>query len=379
MSKKILFSVVALALAASSCTKHDVPNQNQSEVTDPTLIYFSASAMDSKIIPTTESTFDTFYVYAYQGVSGQDIPLVWADESPSHLMGREQVSKVKGVWKTSSLTPWPTQNTRVQFFAFYPVDNPSAGLEYVKNADSENKPVIKFKVNKDVGKQLDFLYAGTSEITSSTPGTHVKVPLIFTHALTKVKFSAKVQEGQTLYLSELTLCNLALEGTFKYGIGSENKGSWVDDAQTNTNFSVKLIDETKEGITSTSEKDVTTNDGATLLIPQKRTALNASTPVDFLFTNNETESYIKMVYSLKSTIYDEWIVGTGPKVENQVTAYLPVAVNFGMNDAVNIVMEFGVGNGGYYDNGSSVINGRSVMPVYSISTEWNEKSAIPCN
>ncbi|MGL5979569.1 MAG: hypothetical protein ACRCZY_01580, partial [Phocaeicola sp.] len=79
MSKKFLLPVVALALAASSCTKHDVIGHNQSGFVDPTLVNFSAYAGKSRAASTTAETFKDFYVYGYQGTPD----ITWESGKPT--------------------------------------------------------------------------------------------------------------------------------------------------------------------------------------------------------------------------------------------------------------------------------------------------------
>ncbi|MGL5979798.1 MAG: hypothetical protein ACRCZY_02765, partial [Phocaeicola sp.] len=93
MSKRFFLPVVALALAASGCTKHDALGHNDSESVDPTIINFSASVAVPNAETTTADSFKEFCVYGYQGESGVDTPLVWSADSPTSLMTNETVTK----------------------------------------------------------------------------------------------------------------------------------------------------------------------------------------------------------------------------------------------------------------------------------------------
>ncbi|MGL5980781.1 MAG: fimbrillin family protein, partial [Phocaeicola sp.] len=127
MSKNFLLPVVALALAASSCTKHDVIGHNQSGFVDPTLVNFSAYAGKSRAASTTAETFKEFQVYGYRGELGADASIVWDSEKPTLLMDNVKVSKTSDVWETLSPTPWPAEGTHVQFFAFSPAASDASG------------------------------------------------------------------------------------------------------------------------------------------------------------------------------------------------------------------------------------------------------------
>ncbi|MGL5938570.1 MAG: fimbrillin family protein, partial [Phocaeicola sp.] len=342
MIKKILLSIAALALVASSCTKHDVIDHNQSGFVDPVLINFSASTDESTGASTDESTgesraasttaesFKDFSVYGYQGESTSEI--VWSADSPAPLMDNLRVLKTKNEWKASYPTPWPAEGTQVQFFAFSPAASSASGIKYAKD-EVTHKPLLTFTAKTNVADQVDLLCSQSAELVAAAEGAHEKVDLTFTHALTKVKFSAKVQPNQALYLSELSLHNLGQEGSFAYTTGdlktgASKRGAWKKEVTANKGFAIALSDVTKDSITSTEAVDVTATDGATLVIPQAREKVDVSVPKDALFSGNRENSYIKMVYSLKNRADNAWVVGTGSEVAEQVTAYLPVDVDF---------------------------------------------------
>ncbi|MGL5957483.1 MAG: fimbrillin family protein, partial [Phocaeicola sp.] len=215
MNKLFLLPIVTLALAASSCTKHDVLNHTPSEDADPLYVNFNAYTGRSKATSTTAETFKEFYVYGYQGINASDEPLNWDTSSPKLLMKDEKVTKASNnVWQTASLNPWPAKGTHVQFFAFSPAASTESGIEYVKDDGSKERPALSFTAKTDVAQQVDLLYAQSDEMSAAAAGSHSKVFLNFTHALTKVKFSAKVQPKQRAYISEISLHNLGSKGSF---------------------------------------------------------------------------------------------------------------------------------------------------------------------
>ncbi|MGL5979566.1 MAG: fimbrillin family protein, partial [Phocaeicola sp.] len=301
--------------------------------------------------------------------SGVDTPLVWSADSPTSLMTNETVTKGSdGVWTTASSTPWPAEDTHAQFFAFSPAESAT----YVKS----DTPALHFTTNADVAQQVDLLYAESAEVTTAASGTHKKVALDFTHALTKFRFSAKVQPNQKLYISSISLHNLSSEGNFAYATGAVGGASWSDDKTKNREFSIGLRDNAKEGIISTTGVDVTADNGAVLAIPQTRKALDASYPETNLFSGNSEDGYIKVVYSLQSTTDEKWIVGTGSEVENQVTAYIPQAIAFEINKALNFRIDFGVGNGGYDNDGEPIIAEEGMVDVNVSFTDWDLEESI---
>ncbi|MGL5979568.1 MAG: fimbrillin family protein [Phocaeicola sp.] len=368
MIKKILLPVVAWLLVASGCTKHDVLGNNHLGVVDPTLVNFSASVIAVKGATTTADSFNEFCTYGYQGVSELDMPLVWDADSPSSLMVNETVTKRSdGRWVTASSTPWPAENTHVQFFAFSPV----GGAIYAKS----DTPALHFRANEEVSQQVDLLYAESAEITTEESGSHKKVALDFMHALTKFRFSAKVQPNQKLFISSISLHNLASEGIFAYPMGVTERGSWSDDSATNSEFGIILSNDAQAGITSTTAVSITAKDGSCLVIPQTRTAVDVSSPKENLFSENSKNSYIKMVYSLQDTDDGSWIVGSGSDVEGQMTAYLPAAIDFGINKALNFIVDFGEGNGGYDNDGIPIFE-KNLIHVGVEFIDWYSEESI---
>ncbi|MGL5937705.1 MAG: fimbrillin family protein [Phocaeicola sp.] len=376
MGKKFLTAIAAFILVVSSCSKHDAIDNHQDEVVDSTSIKFDAFVGDFTA-PALENSFNDFRVYGYQGKSGVDEEMTWSIDSPNSLMENMAVTKGSdGVWKTASSTFWPAEETHVQFFAFSPTASAGSGIEYLKSSESGHIPALRFTVNEDQAKQVDLLCAESAELVTAEAIKDKRVELKFTHALTKLKFSANVQPKQRLYISHLSLHNLGSKGSFSYNPADREKGSWTDDEKTNRGFAVKLIDEAKTGIVSTEEISITTADGAALLIPQAREKVDVSSPKAKLFSENETNSYIKVVYSLQNSDDNSWIVGSGSEVEKQVTAYIPWAVDFKMNQLGNCFIPFGKGNYGYHDNGIPIATGDGLIQVEITFTDWDKEEII---
>ncbi|MGL5980586.1 MAG: fimbrillin family protein, partial [Phocaeicola sp.] len=319
--------------------------------------------------------FKEFQVYGYRGEIGADASIAWDSEKPTLLMDNVKVTKTGDAWETVSPTPWPTAGTHVQFFAFSPAASAESGIGYAKDKIT-HEPALSFTAQTKVDKQVDLLYAQSKEMEAAATGAHSKVNLTFTHALTKVKFSAKVQPNQELYLSGLSLHNLGKEGSFAYTTGESVEGKWNTEVAANDSFAIALSGDPINPITSTEAVDVTAKDGATLVIPQKREKVNVSAPAPGLFTGNTENSYIKMVYSLKNTTIGDWIVGKGSEVENQVVAYIPVDVAFDMNQVVNYVINFGTGNGGYDDGGNPIIDSKNMIQFDTKLTDWDAETPI---
>ncbi|MGL5957410.1 MAG: fimbrillin family protein, partial [Phocaeicola sp.] len=168
MIKKILLPVAALALVASSCTKHDVIDHNQSGFVDPVLINFSASTDEStgesRAASTTAESFKDFSVYGYQGESTSEI--VWSADSPAPLMDNVRVLKTKNEWKASYPTPWPAEGTQVQFFAFSPAASSASGIKYAKD-EVTHKPLLTFTAKTNVADQVDLLCSQSAELVAA--------------------------------------------------------------------------------------------------------------------------------------------------------------------------------------------------------------------
>ncbi|MGL5980502.1 MAG: fimbrillin family protein [Phocaeicola sp.] len=373
MRKKLLLPMAALLLAGSGCTQHDLLSSNH-QATGDNISFHGYTGKTEKAIPTTDETFNTFRVYAYKGENNDEI--VWS--SPTTLMKDMEVIKGSNVWEATAPTPWPADGTKVQFFAFSPKAE-SEKIDY--NEPVGTYPTLTMVTSTNIDNQQDLLFAQTAEFAVTKKGENYDpVQLNFKHALSKFRFSAKVQPNQKLLIKEVSIHNLSSTGTLAYAKtpseGAEETAMWTNVPEKNDSFAIKLNPEIDtQGITNSDEAiSITTNDGAPLVIPQKRDKVNVSQPSQNMFTTNNKDSYIKVSYSLQNVTTKEWIVGTQ---DTRKTAYIPVDIDFSINKAYNFSVNFGTGNGGYDDNGKPIIDQANMIQFTVGFDDWDKETIIP--
>lgn len=206
--KKILYLAAASLLLLAACTKNDVqPVAGQNEITFLTANYATKAGITGTVFPTTEK----FGAYA------------WTDNTiGAYFMDNETVSFVAAdnAWKPSTTYYWP-KNSKVDFVCFYP--QPTAGLTVAANK-------LTYTGYDVSASQKDLMYAdkavgydgNTDEISDGT-NTYTGVPVIFRHALAKLKidlaltYNHKKEADGTVTDWEVTLNSFKLVGVYKAG------------------------------------------------------------------------------------------------------------------------------------------------------------------
>lgn len=207
VKKTIFLAAVALLLLAA-CTKNEIrPVSDQREITFQTANYLTKAGITGTVFPTTEK----FGVYAWA-----------ANTAGSYFMNNETVSYVAAddAWKPSTTYYWP-KNSTLDFVCFYP--QPTAGLTVA--ADKLTYAAYDVEAN-----QKDLMYAdkavGFNENTdnvSDGTNTYTGVPVIFRHALAKIKidlaltYNHKEEADGTVTDWDVTLNSFKLIGVYKKG------------------------------------------------------------------------------------------------------------------------------------------------------------------
>ncbi|MGL5979769.1 MAG: fimbrillin family protein, partial [Phocaeicola sp.] len=330
MRKKLLAPMAALLLAGSGCTQHDLLSNNH-QTTGNDISFHAYAGKSGKTTPTTSETFDTFRVYAYQGENTDKID--WTN--PTKLMMDMEVVKGANGWEATAPTPWPAVGTKVQFFAFSPKKE-FGKIGYIDNQGTY--PTLSFVASTNIDEQQDLLFAQTEEFdVEKTGDAYAPVQLNFKHALSKFRFSAKVQPNQILFIDNVSICNLSTTGTLAYAATPSDGGTetaiWSDVNTENDAFEIKLIAEAKGGLTNSDKAiSITEGDGAPLVIPQKRDKVDVTAGGTNIFTGQKQLSYIKITYSLQNTTTQDWIVGSANEKKE---TYIPVDIDFSINKAYN--------------------------------------------
>jgi len=207
---KNLFVIVSVALLSlSACTKNVVETvDGQNEIRFQTANYATKASINGVVFPTTEK----FGVYA------------WSESAAGpYFMNNETVSYVSAetAWKPSTTYYWP-KNATVDFVCFYP--QPSAGLTvaadkltYTSYNVNDHPAVDLMYADKAVG------YNGNVDEISDGVNSYKGIPVIFRHALAKVKillalsYNHKEETDGTKTDWDVTVNSFKLDGVYSTG------------------------------------------------------------------------------------------------------------------------------------------------------------------
>lgn len=206
--KRFIFIAAAALLCMAACTKNEIrPVDVQNEITFMTANYATKAGIVGTVFPNTE----TFGAYAWA-----------AGTTGTYFMNDETISYVTAdnAWKPSTTYYWP-KNTTVDFICYYP--KPATGLTIAANQikwtdyDVESTPADLMYADKAVG------YNGNTDEISDGTNTFQGVPVIFRHALAKLKvdlalsYKHKEEADGTVTDWTVKLNSFRLLGMYKKG------------------------------------------------------------------------------------------------------------------------------------------------------------------
>lgn len=355
--KSLLLYLGAATLLMASCTSEQSPSVN---IADASVIDFDVytSKVASRAASTTNSTFTEFTVYGYQ----DDASIDWST-APSELMSDITVSRSEGgdddSWTTSSSVLWPDEDTYVLFYGYSP------GSAATYSAAITVGPSLAFTQSTTNADQSDLLVAKSDNIVALADGLNSRVPLTFTHALSKISFTAKVSSNLKVYITSVSIEGINSEGSYSF-----DNASWSS-LGTKTEFPIVVNSTATAGIDATSYTSITDTDGAIMIIPQTLSAWTLTSDPG----NTEDNCRLKIVYQLVNTSDSSDIVASG------TTAYLPMALDVALNGQYSINLEFGDGSsssggGGYDDDGDPIIDNSNIISFTTTFNDWDTSTDL---
>lgn len=197
--------------------------------------------------------------YMYQGA--------WSEDNLPNFMYNESITRKNGVHISSQKHRWPGSTYQLQFFAFYPYNNPNY---VISDKTQAGYPNINVTIPEDVAQQQDMLVASSGEISGDRRN---RIPLKFSHALSAIKFicGQDMQEG--------TVVSVALKGIYsnaQYNMGSK---TWSNHGR-KTNF-LQTLNKITSGM---SGEKLTTEAQTFMMIPQ---TLGSDASIEVRFTDNK--------------------------------------------------------------------------------------------
>lgn len=213
--KKYLFYVAAsLLFGAASCSDDQSPELEPGTDSTQGLIGFKSFVEKSTkgiSIPSGQLQQD-FWVYGYYDQIGDHST---TGLQPSLMYNQRVIYSGNGFTYTP-IKYWP-ETGDVEFYAYTP--NTPANINFTNPATqtSAGYPVFSYTVSDVISNQEDLLTAGIEDLD----GTSGTVNLAFSHALTKIGFSARTagdyaSQGVIIKIDSIKLDNILKSGSFSY-------------------------------------------------------------------------------------------------------------------------------------------------------------------
>ena len=251
---------------------------------------------------------------------------------------------------------WPPTNSPLNFQAVAPASDASFTIS---NTVSNNLPhvVANVTVPVDNAAQKDIMFAATSSQTQLSNGG--KVALSFKHAMSAIRFSAKVSASTiSAEIGGISLCNIRSTG--KVGYITDNTLGYSTNASPVATYPLGM---TSGKTLNTSAANITNSDGTLIMLPQTTTAWSPSVPVSSAGTATYVAVSIKVAYN------GVYRIGSSSAYE---TVYIPFAASWEQGKLYTYTLTVGTGTGVYDANGNTL----ETVPCSftATSSEWTEEN-----
>ncbi len=257
-----ILSALFIAALLVSCTKEDrgfngdVANQ----------VSFSLSTIDSNGAATKVTPYNSSTKFQADGESFGVVAYKYASSGSENWEIQSDAVEVKynsGVAAYFPSTPiYYAGSGFMRFFAYAPFKDGdgNAFVVKIKEGETVQKPTLDFTVNPDVSKQIDFLVATPGEVSGNPNMNNLRVPLVFRHALTAIRFKAE---------SGLEVKEIKITGVYDKGTLDFESTEWSGLSVQGSEFVIKNGDETALSGTDNGTY-VEYNENLTMMmIPQK--------------------------------------------------------------------------------------------------------------
>ena len=226
-------------------------------------------AEDGNATRVASVNFDTskqFRVYAWDSDNNPVIYMIPKYDASNIVSYNSSL----GVWATTQRFYWPSEDTELDFYAFYPIDVPF---------DTDSRNIIYS--TSPIDGHSDLLYAKQKQSRSTSSYTGVSnsysANINFRHALSRIDFSANVTgTGLAVTIHSVEICNILGKGTFNFpeGVTTSNNsnafGNW--DATTLSMPTTYQLGMSSSVTLTSMVKKISSSDGRLYMIPQTRSA-----------------------------------------------------------------------------------------------------------
>lgn len=367
MKKKCFFVAAATVLLAASCSNEEIVEQSQGQK-----IAFNVLSQNAigRGTPITSANFAT---------ANRDFK-VWAFTTAEKYIQGVQIKYDGAKWDYANAAEkayWPTQALNV--FAISPAVHtgltPGFGVISARN--------FTYTASTTNSEQVDVMYASKLNVTkTSDAGT---VPLVFKHALSQIVFKGKAEaEAVKVRIKSIKVHNLKKTGTFTFPTAetatSSAHGTWALTGDATADYVVGTKVDTGQdhiGLNTLPSNagqtiDLTTDNGALLIIPQTTTAWATTTTTAVPIATAETNKQCYLEIEMKLLRGGLFVIGSA-------TDYAKVYVPFGgiaweAGKKYIYTLNFG---GGYDDAGNVMLQPMTFTPTVEDWVDAPKDTTLP--
>lgn len=276
--KKIMFFAAIACMALASCTKQELePSANEANAIGFSTYAGRTTAGTKAVTDITALQTNGFELAAFYTGQSTFAAAITAGEAKPNYMYQQDVTYASD-WAYTPVKYWPNAaNDKISFFGYT-----DEGVSATSGNNVAGYPTVTFA--QDANNSIDFVVAATFD-QSKTAAADQKVTLAFKHALTRIRFAAKIDhdiqtEGPAtkVFITDITVNGTTPEfytsGIFTFS-DAANCGSWT----TKNNPSSLSISLNKTTPIATDWGGYVT---PSVALPQNGTALNLL-PDDYMF------------------------------------------------------------------------------------------------
>ena len=217
-----------------------------------------------------------------------------------------EVKEYAGTWKTSEPYYFPAAADRLAFYAYSPYTDSFGNTEVTALSGNgatmadRGPMVITYTVNPVLTNQADLMVARNDTVFNANK----RVSLVFTHALTALRFQLGADVAPTWTIKSLTIGDVVTTAKYRMGTG------WLfDSSATRSDFSLSFTSTEKPNgkVLNDDDKALMADGQYFLMIPQTFTEDNDDQCLTVLLYNPTTGKEKLLTYPLKGTT---WTAGT---------------------------------------------------------------------
>ncbi len=274
--KKIMMIAAIAAAALSSCTNSEVVDLSTGGAIGFETYVGKAGTKGVPVSGTKFADASTMRVWGFYSTS--QMGTTFGSQTALPNLGGVKVTKDATAWGYSPLAYWK-DNQAHSFFACAPYTE--AGVQFAEG-------VITYTVQENVDDQVDFMVADAIKNTvwngSDEPAKQV---FTFHHALSQIKYSAKITEDITSKATEITvksitIQNMNAESTAASTLATKGVISIVERTDPNTDITYKGGHEGE-------------NNGYTITPTTPVALADASTSPDYVAVNHKTADVLMLM------------------------------------------------------------------------------------